>query len=141
MGFSINHVTVSGNLTRDPESRALPSGTAVTTFSIAYNERRKVNEEWVDVPHFFDITAFGGQGEWLARNIGKGDPVTVSGQLEQQRWEKDGEKRSKVAIVARDIVPGQRGNGGGERQAPAQSSGGYSGGGGYASQSDNDLPY
>lgn len=141
MGFSINNVVVSGNLTREPETRALPSGTTITGLSIAYNERRKVNEEWTDVPHFFDVTVFGGQGEWLSKNTSKGDPVTVSGQLEQQRWEKDGEKRAKVCIVARDVVLGQRGNGGGERQqqAPAASSGGY-GGGGYG-QADDALGF
>lgn len=139
MGFQINQVTVSGNLTREPEQRALPSGTSITTLSIAHNERRKNQQtgEWEDRPHFFDVTIFGAQGEWLSRNAAKGDPVTVAGQLEQQRWvdKTSQENRSKVSIVARDVVLGQRGGGGGGGQqgggyAGQQGGGGYAGGGG-----------
>lgn len=141
MGFQINQVTVSGNLTREPEQRALPSGTSITTIGLAHNERRKNQQsgEWEDRPHFFDVTIFGAQGEWLSRNAHKGDPVTVAGQLEQQRWQDktSGETRSKVSIVARDIVLGQRGGGGGGSQGGGGQSygqqGGYGGGqqGGY----------
>ncbi len=130
MGFQINQVTVSGNLTREPEQRALPSGTSITTLSIAHNERRKNQQsgEWEDRPHFFDVTIFGAQGEWLGRNATKGDPITVSGSLEQQRWQDrtTQENRSKVSIVARDIVLGQRGGGG---------QGGGGGGASYGQQS------
>lgn len=129
MGFQINNVTVSGNLTRDPEQRALPSGTSITTIGIAHNERRKNQQsgEWEDKPHFFDVTIFGAQGEWLGRNAHKGDPITVSGSLEQQRWQDktSGETRSKVSILARDLFLGQRGGGGGG-QGGAQA-GGYGG--------------
>lgn len=134
MGFQINNVTVSGNLTRDPEQRALPSGTSITTIGIAHNERRKNQQsgEWEDKPHFFDVTIFGAQGEWLSRNAHKGDPITVSGQLEQQRWQDkaSGETRSKVSIVGRDIFLGQRGGGGGGQGGGGQA-GGYQQGGGY----------
>ncbi len=137
MGFQINQVTVSGNLTREPEQRALPSGTSVTTIGLAHNERRKNQQsgEWEDKPHFFDVTIFGAQGEWLSRNAKKGDPVTVAGQLEQQRWQDktSGETRSKVSIIARDVVLGQRGGGGGGGQSYGQGGGyqqgGYDGGG------------
>lgn len=111
MGFQCNTVTVSGNLTRDPEGRALPSGTTVTTLGIAHNQRRKDQSgEWTDVAHFFDVTVFGGQGDWLVQNVSKGDPLTVSGTLEQQRWvdKTTQENRSKVSILARDVVVGQR---------------------------------
>lgn len=134
MGFQINNVTVSGNLTRDPEQRALPSGTSITSIAIAHNERRKNQQsgEWEDRPHFFDVTIFGAQGEWLSRNAHKGDPITVSGQLEQQRWQDktSGETRSRVSIVARDLFLGQRGGGGGGQQG-GQSYGGQQAGGGY----------
>lgn len=135
MGFQINQVTVSGNLTRDAEVRQAPSGTVITSISIAHNERRKNNQtgDWEDRAHFFDVTIFGGQGEWLSKNAGKGDPITVSGQLQWRSWEdQQGNKRSAVEILARDIVLGQRGGGGGQgggqgggyqQQAPQQ--GGY----------------
>jgi single-strand DNA-binding protein len=128
VSFQINNCTVSGGLTRDPETRSLPSGTNVTNFSIAYTDRRKNQETGaydVEVVSFFDCLLFGGQGDWLAKNASKGTPITVSGQLEQQRWEKDGQQRSKVCIVARDVFLGQRG-GGSQQQAPAQQ-GGYDG--------------
>lgn len=140
MGFSINNVTVSGNLTRDPELRSLPSGTSITTLSIAYNERRKNQQsgEWEDRPHFFDVTVFGGQGEWIAKNLSKGTPVTISGSLEQQRWQdkQTQETRSRVAIVARDVVPGQRGNGGGQQQ----NGGGYQSAPGYGAPAQQAAP-
>ncbi len=112
MSFQINNVTVSGNLTRDPENRATPGGVSIVSFGLAWNERRKdkATGEYGDVAHFFDVTAFGGQGEWLARSLKKGDPITVSGTLEQQRWQDktSGEARSKVGIVCRDFTVGQR---------------------------------
>ncbi len=145
MGFQINQVTVSGNLTREPEVRQTPGGLSITQIGLAHNERRKNTQsgEWEDRAHFFDVTIFGGQGEWLSRNASKGDPLTVSGQLEQQTWEaKDGSgKRSKVSIIARDVVLGQRGGGGGGGGQQGggyggqqQSGGGYGGDQGYAQQ-------
>ena len=103
----MNRVIVSGNLTRDPELLTTASGLAICKFGIAVNERRKVNEEWTDVAHFFDVTYFGRLGELMAQKADKGDRVYVDGRLEYQSWENDaGEKRSKVAIVA-DRVEGE----------------------------------
>lgn len=137
MGFQINQVTVSGNLTREPEVRALPSGTSVTSFGLAHNERRKNQQtgQWEDRPHFFDVTVFGAQGDWLAKNVGKGDPLTVSGQLEQQTWEdkNGGGKRSRVSILARDVVVGQRGGAGGSQSSGGGYGGGQQQGGGFGS--------
>lgn len=125
MPFQINTVTVSGNLTRDPEVRHTPSGMPIVSLAIAYNERRKNQQtgDFEDHAHFFDITVFGKFGEAVARDLGKGDPIVVSGQLEQRRWQdQQGNNRSAVSIIARDVVRGQRGGGGG----------GNAGGGGYA---------
>jgi single-strand DNA-binding protein len=131
MGFQINQVVVSGNLTRNPEVRTTPSGTVITSISIAHNERRRnPSGEWEDRAHFFDVTIFGGQGDWLAKNASKGDPVTVAGQLQWRSWDDNqGNKRSAVEVLARDVVLGQRG-GGGQGGGGGQQ-GGYSQGGGY----------
>src|ERR1044072_7352530 len=101
---NINSVVVSGNLTRDPELRHTPSGTAVCNLGIAVNRSRKDGDEWVDEPSFFDVTIFSGRGELAARKLTKGSFVTVSGRLEQQRWTTDDDqKRSKVVIIAQQI--------------------------------------
>lgn len=108
MGFEINTVTVSGNLTRDPELRSLPSGDSVCSLRIAHNSRRKDqgSGEWEDVPHYFNVSLWGGQGEWLANNVGKGDKVVVSGQLRWHEWKtKEGDNRQEVDINARDVIP------------------------------------
>jgi single-strand DNA-binding protein len=138
MGFQINQVVVSGNLTRNPEVRTTPSGTVITSIGIAHNERRRNPAgEWEDRAHFFDVTIFGGQGDWLSKNASKGDPVTVGGQLQWRSWEdQQGNKRSAVEILARDVVLGQRGGGGGGGQGGGgYQQGGYEqggqGGGGY----------
>lgn len=129
-GFTINTVVVSGNLTRDPETRALPSGMPVCNFSVAVNERikNKQTDAWEDRPNYFDVTVWGGMGEWLGNNLRKGQAVVVSGRLNWRSWEKDGVKRSAVSIVADSVVPERSGGGGG--------GGGSNGGGGYQPRSD-----
>lgn len=115
-GFTINHVVVSGNLTRDPETRALQSGMAVCNFSVAVNERvkDKATGEWSDRPNYFDVTVWGGMGEWLGKNLHKGQAVVVSGRLNWRSWETpEGQKRSAVSIVADSVVPERNGGGGG----------------------------
>ena len=94
-GFDINTVTVSGNLTRDPEVRNLPgSGTAVCSLRIAHNERYKdASGEWTDRAAYFDVTVWSGLGEWMGRNLHKGQKVVVSGRLKWREWEQDGNKR------------------------------------------------
>ena len=122
-GFSINTVVVSGNLTRDPELRSLPNGTTVCELGIAVNERNKnpQTNEWEDRPNFFDVTVWGGMGDWAARSLHKGAGLTIEGRLRYEAWEKDGQKRSKVKIVANSIVPrddrAAGGGGGGEFRA------------------------
>lgn len=127
-GFEINAVTVSGNLTRDPELRATRSGTDVTSLRIAHNSRRKVGEEWEDETHFFDVTLWKGMARWVAENVRKGQKVVVAGRLQWREWEdKDGNKRQSVDVVADSIVPERSGSGGGN---------GNGGGGGRSSGGD-----
>jgi single-strand DNA-binding protein len=101
-GFSINRVVISGNLTRDPELRATPSGTELCKMRIAAVTGRKKNDldEWNDTTGFFDVTIWGGFGAWQARNLHQGDQVVVEGKLNWHEWETDeGAKRSQVDIV------------------------------------------
>lgn len=97
---------VSGNLTRDPELRATSAGASVLTFGLAVNDRVKNQQtgEWEDRPNFFDIVVFGSRGEGLSRFLSKGSKVTVEGRLRWRSWETpEGDKRSKVEIVATDV--------------------------------------
>jgi single-strand DNA-binding protein len=110
---TFNRVILAGNLTRDPETRFIPSGTAVTEFAIAVNSRYKskaTNEVKEDVS-FFDIVVFGKIGENCAEYLSKGRPVLVEGRLRQRRWEQDGAKRSRIEIVADNVqfLGGSRG--------------------------------
>jgi single-strand DNA-binding protein len=110
--MNINRVVITGNLTRDPELRSLPSGTAVCDLRVAVNTRRKDGEEWVDKPNFFDVTVFGGQGEAVAQHLTKGRGVAVDGRLEWREWEtKDGDKRQAVDIIADSVQFLPSGNG------------------------------
>ena len=112
---NINRVVLTGNLTRDPELRSLPSGTAVCSLRVACNTRRKSSDgEWVDKPNFFDVTVWGGQGESVARYLSKGRPVAVDGRLEWREWEaQDGTKRQAVDIIADSVQFLGNGNGNG----------------------------
>jgi single-strand DNA-binding protein len=111
---SINRVVLVGNLTRDPELRHTPSGTAVCNLRLAVNTRRKDETgQWVDKPNYFDVTVWGNQGERCAQYLAKGRPVAVDGRLEWREWETpEGNKRQAVDVVA-DTVQflGSRGEG------------------------------
>lgn len=104
-GFQLNHVALSGNLVRDPELRTTPTGATVCDLRIAANERIKDGENWTDRPMYFSVTIWRGTGEWVARNLHKGDAIAVTGRLQWREWEKDGQKREAVSIVADAIMP------------------------------------
>ena len=104
MAGSINHVVLVGNLTRNAELKYTNSGMAISTFAIAVNQRRKKEEQWVDEAHFFDIEYFGKGAEAVNQYLVKGKQVGVEGSLRQDRWEKDGQARSKVKITASNIM-------------------------------------
>ena len=99
----INHVVLVGRLTRDAELKYTQGGAAVCKFSIAINRRRKNGEEWVEEANYFDIVLWGRQGEALNQYLVKGKQVAVEGELRQNRWEQDGQSRSKVEIIANNL--------------------------------------
>jgi len=103
---NINRVVITGNLTRDPELRTLPSGTPVCDLRIACNTRRKDpdSEDWVDKPNYFNVTAWGPQAETAARYLARGRPVAIDGRLEWREWEaRDATKRQAVSIIADSV--------------------------------------
>ena len=117
MARSFNQVTLMGNLTRDPELRTTPSGASVCSFSLALNRSYKNSEgNWQEATDYIDITAWGPLGERVAQYLTKGRPALVSGRLQSRSWEQDGQKRSKVEVVANDVTfLGGPGGGGGQQ--------------------------
>lgn len=108
--MSINKTIISGNLVRDAEEKRTQSGMVIVTFTVASNERRKNNQtgEWDDYPNYIDVTWFGSRAEKCKGYLVKGAKVTVEGHLRQERWEKDGQKRSKLGVILDDIELPQR---------------------------------
>ena len=99
--FSINRAVLVGRLTRDPEMRALPTGTSVCSMRIACNSSRREGETWVERPNYFDVSAYGAAAEAIADFMRKGSRVGVDGRLEWREWETaGGERRQSVSIVA-----------------------------------------
>jgi single-strand DNA-binding protein len=119
--FAINRVVLVGRLTRDPELRALPSGTSVCGLRIACNSsRRDADGDYRERPNFFDVSVYGGPGESVGNYMRKGSRVAIDGRLEWREWETaDHQKRQAVSIVADTVqfldTPGERsGAGAGE---------------------------
>jgi single-strand DNA-binding protein len=146
---NINRVVLVGNLTKDPELRHTPSGTAVCKLRLAVNTRQKdAQGNWGDKPNYFDITVWGNQGESCAQYLSKGRPVGVDGRLDWREWDaQDGTKRQAVEVIA-DTVQflGSRDGGGGggagdgERQfVPAAATAGNEDF--TSSSADDDIPF
>lgn len=116
MARSFNQVILMGNLTRDPELRNIPSGQSVTSFSLALNRSYKGQDgEWKEATDFVDVVAWGPLGERVAQYVTKGRPVLVNGRLQSRSWEQDGQKRSKLEVIAQDVTfLGSRGDNGGD---------------------------
>ncbi len=102
---SINRIVLIGRLTRDPELRELPSGRSVCDLRLACNGvRRDPEGEYRERPHFFDVAAFAGLGESVARHMRKGSLVAIDGRLEWREWETaEQAKRQAVKVVAESI--------------------------------------
>ena len=103
-----NNVTLVGNVTRDAELRFTSSGQAVAGFGIAVNRRwqNRQTQEWEEAVSFFDVTCWAQLGENVVESIEKGTRVVVTGRLEQDSYEtQEGEKRSRVKIVADEVAP------------------------------------
>ncbi len=129
---SYNRVILLGNLTRDPELRYTPQGTAVCEFSLAINENytNKQTGQKTEKVHFIDITCWGKTGEIAAEYLKKGRPVHIEGKLTQDRWDdaNTGQKRSKIKVTCEQLTfvgsKDSNGAGGGQEAAPAGAGGG-----------------
>lgn len=124
MARSLNQVTLMGNLTRDPELRTIPSGQSVTSFSLALNRAyRDQGGEWQEATDYVDVVAWGPLGERVAQYLTKGRRALVQGRLQSRSWEQDGQKRSKLEVLANDVtfLDGRGGEGDTGSSAPASS--------------------
>jgi single-strand DNA-binding protein len=120
MSYAINRVVLVGRLTREPELRALPSGTSVCGLRIACNSTRRDADGYTDRPNYFDVSVYGTPGENVATYMHKGSRVAVDGRLEWREWETtEQQKRQAVSIVADTVqfldgAAERAGNGSGE---------------------------
>lgn len=117
---NLNSVVVQGNLTKDASDgmrRSEASGVAFGSFTIAVNKSVKNGEEWADKTSFIKIKGFGKGYENAIKHLTKGSSVIIEGSLEQESWEKDGQKHSEIVVIADRIYPtykkGEGNNGGG----------------------------
>ena len=105
--MSINRVNISGNLTRDPELRSLPSGTQVLSFGVAVNDRvrNQTTGNWEDRPNYVDCVVFGNRAEPLNRFLSKGSKVAIEGKLRWSQWQdkQTGSNRSKLEVVVDQV--------------------------------------
>lgn len=115
----LNKAMVYGNLTRDPEMKALPSGMNVTSFSLATNRRYKDRDgNYQDAVDYHNIVVFGRQAETVNQYLKKGSGAFVEGRLQTRSWDKDGQKQYRTEIVADRVQFGPR-SGDGSASAPA----------------------
>lgn len=127
MARSFNQVILMGNLTRDPELRQTPNGQNVCSFSLALNRSYKgADGNWQDATDYIDVVAWGPLGERVAQYLSKGRPCLVNGRLQSRAWEQEGQKRSKVEVVAQDVT--FLGGQGGDSTGGGSNSGGSQGG-------------
>ncbi len=131
---SFNRVILLGNMTRDPEVRYTPGGTAVCEIGLAVNDRRKgADGEWFDETTFVDVTLWGKTAETCGQYLSKGSPVLIEGRLKLDTWEQEGQKRSKMRVICERMqMVGSRNSGGGA---------GGGGGGGKATYRDESEAY
>lgn len=146
--MSINKAMITGNLTRDAELRQSQGGTEVLRFSVAVNDRRRNPQtgEWSDYANYIDCVMFGSRAGKLAAYLAKGTKVAVEGKLRWSQWERDGQKRSKVEVLAEEVELMSR------QDAPGRAQDGSGGGYGYphagapqrapqTSMYDEDMPF
>jgi single-strand DNA-binding protein len=134
MANNTNYVTLVGNVTRDPELRFTPSGQATANFGLAVNRswQNRQTQAWEEATSFFDIVCWASLAENASESIRKGTRLLVTGRLEQRSWETgEGEKRTKVEVIADEIGPSLRwASAQVTKNPPKNADGGSSGGGG-----------
>lgn len=137
----LNKAMIYGNLTRDPEMKALPSGMQVCSFSVAtnrtYNDRDGKRQEAVD---YHNIVAFGKQADVIAKYLTKGSGVYVEGRLQTQSWEKDGVKHYRTEIVLDRFEFGPKSGGSTGPASAGQSAGSSSPSAGNGTDSRGGAP-
>ncbi len=122
----LNKVLLYGNLTRDPEVKALPSGQQVASFGLATNRSFKNRDgQQQEQTEFHNIVAFGRTAEVMGQYLKKGRPIFVDGRLQTRTWDKDGQKQYRTEIIVDNFQFGAQGGGDGARsaglsQAPAR---------------------
>ena len=136
MASDINRVVLTARLTRDPELRRTQSGMAILNLGLAFNDRRKNPQtgEWEDVGNFADAVMFGTRSESLAGFLHKGSRIAVEGKLRYSSWERDGQKRSKLEVLADEVVLL-------DPKPHDGNQGGYAYGGGNAQQTAHQQPH
>lgn len=122
---NLNKVLLIGNLTRDPELRYTPGGTAVASFGLAVNRKfRTSSGEDREDTCFVDINAFGRQAEVLSEYMAKGRQIFIEGRLHLDQWEdkQTGAKRSKLTVTVENFqfIGGRGEQGGGRRSSPGR---------------------
>jgi single-strand DNA-binding protein len=142
MARSVNQVILLGNLTRDPELRQTPNGQSVCSFSLALNRAYKDQSgEWQEATDYIDVVCWGSLAERVSQYLSKGRRCLVQGRLQSRSWEQEGQKRSKVEVLANDVTfldgrgEGGGGESGGSSSAPRAAS--NSGGGSGSNNSNN----
>lgn len=123
----VNNVTIIGRLTRDAELKYTAGGFAIASLAIAVNRRKKDGDQWVEEVSFFDVTLYGKSAESLKQYLVKGKQIAVVGELRQDRWEKDGQKFSKVIIAANNVqlLGGNSGGNNSGSYSNSSAAGGY----------------
>jgi single-strand DNA-binding protein len=99
----MNIVAINGRLTKDAELKYTNGGMAIATLSLASNRSVKKGDKWEDEANFFECTMFGKSAEAVKQYLTKGQQVSISGELRQERWEKDGQKNSRVTIIVNHL--------------------------------------
>lgn len=150
MANDINHVVLVGRLTRDSELKYTNTGTAIGKFSIAVNRRKRSGDQWTEEVSYFDIVLWGKTAEAINQYLQKGKQIAVSGELRQNRWEQDGQNRSKVEVIANNVQllggsgsrsEGQENRPAGQENRPAGQENQTADKGSYSDDFEDDIPF
>ncbi len=138
----LNKVFIIGNLTRDPELKALPSGSKVCSFGMATNRVFKNKDgQRQDATEFHNIVVFGRVAELAAQYLKKGSQALVEGRMQTRSWEADGQKKYRTEVVADSIQFGSRPGAAGSTSTPGAQSGSQKGGEEVLVESGDKIDY